>query len=148
MPSTKWFLLAHPAFMNQLIISTQKMNDSKAKAGTNWIYHSDIKRHFTLVRQITERIPQDPSSADFRLGNALGQRYKLWFRAKFLQQYRVFFRYSSMRKIIVYGWMNVPKTLRAYGSKTDAYLVFKKMLESGRVPNSWDELVAESKRIS
>lgn len=148
MPSTEWFLLSHPAFMNQLIISTQKMADAKAKAGVDWIHHSDAKRHFTLTRQITERIPEDPSSPEFRLGNALGQKYKLWFRAKFLQQYRVFFRYSSMRKILVYGWVNDPKTLRSYGSKTDAYLVFKKMLESGRVPNNWDELVAESKRLS
>lgn len=148
MPSTEWFLLAHPAFMNQLIISTQKMSDAKDKAGADWTQHSDVKRHFTLTRQITERIPQDPSSADFRLGNALGQKYKLWFRAKFLQQYRIFFRYSSLRNIIVYAWVNDPSTLRAVGSKTDAYLVFKRMLESGRVPNNWDELVAESKRLN
>jgi toxin YhaV len=82
------------------------------------------------------------------LGNALGQKYKLWFRAKFLQQYRIFFRYSSLRNIIVYGWVNDPTTLRAYGSKTDAYFVFRKMLESGKVPNNWDELVAESKKLS
>jgi len=148
MASTEWFLLAHPAFMNQLITSSQKMAYAKAKAGTDWIYHSDVKRHFTLTHQITERIPQDPSSADFRLGNALGQKYRLWFRAKFLQQYRIFFRYSSIRNIIVYGWVNDPTTLRAYGSKTDAYRVFKRMLESGRVPNNWDELIAESKRLN
>jgi toxin YhaV len=44
--------------------------------------------------------------------------------------------------------VNNDDTLRAYGSKTDAYLVFRKMLESGKVPNSWDELMAESKRLS
>jgi len=148
MASTEWFLLAHPAFMNQFSISTQKMASAKAKAGVDWIHHSDVKRHFALTRLVTERIPEDPSSPEFRLGNTLGQKYKLWFRAKFLQQYRIFFRYSGLRKIIVYGWVNDPTTLRAYGSKTDAYLVFKKMLESGRVPNDWDELIAESKRLS
>jgi toxin YhaV len=65
-----------------------------------------------------------------------------------LQQYRVFFRYSTKSEIIAYGWVNDEESLRAYGSKTDAYLVFKKMLESGRVPNDWDELIAESKRLS
>ena len=148
MPERKWFLLAHPAFMNQLRISTEKMAEAKARAGAEWMYHTDVKRHFALARQITERIPHNPSSTEFRLGNALGEKYKLWFRAKFLQQYRIFFRYSSIRSIIVYGWVNDPKTLRSYGSKTDAYLVFKKMLESGRVPNDWDELVAESKKLS
>jgi toxin YhaV len=124
------------------------MADAKAKAEVNWISHSDVKRHFTLTRMITEKIPQNPASADFRLGNALGQKYRLWFRAKFLQQYRIFFRYSSIRNIIVYAWVNDPATLRAYGSKTDAYQVFRKMLESGKVPNNWDELIAESKRLS
>jgi toxin YhaV len=148
MPTTEWSLLAHPAFMTQLEISRQKMAHAKAKAGVGWVSHSDVKRHFTLTRMITEVIPQDPSSVEFRLGNALGQKYRFWFRAKFFQQYRIFFRYSSIRNIIVYAWVNDPATLRAYGSKTDAYLVFKKMLEAGKVPNSWDELVAESKRLS
>jgi toxin YhaV len=148
MPATEWSLLAHPAFMTQLEISRQKMADAKAKAEVNWISHSDVKRHFTLTRMITEKIPQNPASADFRLGNALGQKYRLWFRAKFLQQYRIFFRYSSIRNIIVYAWVNDPANLRAYGSKTDAYQVFRKMLESGKVPNNWDELIAESKRLS
>ena len=55
---------------------------------------------------------------------------------------------DGMRNILVYGWVNDENTLRSYGSKTDAYVVFKKMLESGKVPNSWDELIAESKRLS
>ncbi|NDC19558.1 MAG: hypothetical protein EBZ87_04745 [Microbacteriaceae bacterium] len=50
--------------------------------------------------------------------------------------------------MIAYGWVNDEEILRSFGSKTDAYLVFKKMLESGRIPNDWDELIAESKRLS
>ncbi|WP_448228818.1 type II toxin-antitoxin system YhaV family toxin [Pseudoxanthomonas mexicana] len=33
-------------------------------------------------------------------------------------------------------------TLRAYGSRTDAYVTFKKMLESGRPPDDWKALRA------
>jgi toxin YhaV len=141
-----WLLLAHPAFLSQLDASRLKVNSAKAKVDLQSNFA--VKRHFALVRQITARIPQNPSSSEFRLGNTLGPKYKLWFRAKFLQQYRIFFRYSSLRSIIVYGWVNDENTLRSYGSKTDAYAVFKKMLESGKVPNSWDELMAESKRLS
>jgi toxin YhaV len=148
MSSTPWSLFAHPAFIYQLEISRQKMAHARASDGADWFSHSDVKRHFTLTRQITERIPQDPSSTEYRLGNSLGEKYRFWFRAKFLQQYRIFFRYSSIRNIIVYAWVNDPATLRAYGSRTDAYQVFRKMLESGKVPNNWDELVAESKRLS
>lgn len=146
MTAPNWLLLAHPAFLSQLEASRLKVNSAKAKADLQSNFA--VKRHFALVRQITARIPQNPSSSEFRLGNTLGPKYKLWFRAKFLQQYRIFFRYSSLRSIIVYGWVNDENTLRSYGSKTDAYAVFKKMLESGKVPNSWDELLAESKRLS
>lgn len=47
-----------------------------------------------------------------------------WFRAKFFQQYRLFFCYHQASKIIVYAWVNIEATLRAYDSKTDAYQVF------------------------
>jgi toxin YhaV len=32
--------------------------------------------------------------------------------------------------------------LRAYGSKSDAYAVFARMLASGQPPDSWDKLMA------
>lgn len=35
-----------------------------------------------------------------------------WFRAKFFQQYRRFFRYHQASKIIVYAWVNIEATLR------------------------------------
>lgn len=119
-----------------------------SKFGGDWLQTQSGKQFVALKHVVIERIPSNPTNAEFRLGKALGENYRHWFRGKFLQQYRVFFRYSTRSQAIVYGWVNDPETLRAYGSKTDAYLVFKKMLESGRVPNSWDELVAESKRIS
>jgi toxin YhaV len=75
----------------------------------------------------------------------LGDEHKHWFRAKFFQQYRLFFRFDSESKIIVYAWVNDEKNKRAYGSKTDAYRVFEKMLNSGHPPDSWDHLLDEAK---
>jgi len=119
-----------------------------AKYGNNWVTTAAGKKFLALNHLVRERIPSNPSNPELRLGNALGENYRHWFRGKFLQQYRVFFRYSTRSQVIVYAWVNNPETLRAYGSKTDAYLVFKKMLESGRVPNNWDELIEESKKLS
>jgi len=119
-----------------------------AQYGNNWVTTAAGKKFLALNYMFRERIPSNPSNPEFRLGNALGENYRHWFRGKFLQQCRVFFRYSTKSQIIAYGWVNNDQTLRAYGSKTDAYLVFKKMLESGRVPNDWDELIAELKRLS
>ena len=119
-----------------------------AQYGNNWVTTAAGKKFLALNYVVRERIPSNPSNPEFRLGNALGENYRHWFRGKFLQQCRVFFRYSTKSEIIAYGWVNDEESLRAYGSKTDAYLVFKKMLESGRIPNDWDELIAESKRLS
>lgn len=33
-----------------------------------------------------------------------------WFRAKFFQQYRLFFRYHRAQRIIVYAWVNDEQT--------------------------------------
>lgn len=42
-------------------------------------------------------------------------------------------------------WVNDEQSKRAYGSDTDAYEVFKKMLQNGNPPDSWDKLLAEVK---
>ena len=81
----------------------------------------------------------------YRQGATLGDDRKHWFRAKFFQQYRLFFRFHQTSKIIVYAWVNDEDTKRAYDSNTDAYLVFKKMLDRGYPPDEWDELLAAAK---
>jgi len=40
--------------------------------------------------------------------------------------------------------MNDDKTLRAYGSKTDAYATFKEMLEDGNPPDNFDVRLEEA----
>ena len=43
---------------------------------------------------------------------------KHWFRAKFFQQYRLFFRYHAGSKVVVFAWVNDENTLRSSGSKS------------------------------
>ena len=93
-------------------------------------------------------IPQDPSRPEYRQGNTLGEGRKYWFRAKFFQQYRLFFRFHAPSKVIVYAWVNDDKTKRAYQSNDDAYRVFRKMLESGHPPDDWDRLLTEARAES
>ena len=89
-------------------------------------------------------IPQDPSRSEYRQGATLGTDRKHWFRAKFFQQYRLFFRYHAGAKMIVYAWVNDDDTKRAYESSDDAYRVFRKMLESGHPPDDWDQLLGQA----
>ena len=87
--------------------------------------------------------PEDPSRADYRQGGTLGEDRKHWFRAKLGGgRFRLFFRYSSSAKIIIYAWVNDETTLRTYGAKTDAYAVFRKMLDKGNPPDDWAALLA------
>ncbi|MBD2652009.1 type II toxin-antitoxin system YhaV family toxin [Synechocystis sp. FACHB-383] len=90
-------------------------------------------------------IPQDPTRNEYRQGSTLGDDYKHWFRAKFFQQYRLFFRYHQESKIILLGWVNDENSKRAYDSSTDAYKLFRKMLESGHPPDNWNDLLVEAK---
>lgn len=75
----------------------------------------------------------------------MGDEHKHWFRAKFFQQYRLFFRYHAPSKVIVFAWVNDEDTRRAYESSDDAYRVFRKMLESGHPPDDWGQLLAEAR---
>ena len=89
-------------------------------------------------------IPQDPTRPDYRQGHTLGEEHKHWFRARFFQQYRLFFRFHAPSKIIVFAWVNDEDTRRAYEGSDDAYRVFRKMLANGHPPGDWDSLLAQA----
>ncbi|KXV79940.1 toxin, partial [Acetobacter malorum] len=75
----------------------------------------------------------------------LGKAHKHWFRAKFGNgRFRLFFRYDSATKVIIFAWVNDNNSLRTYGAKTDAYKVFQGMLEGGNPPDGWTELSKEA----
>jgi len=101
-----------------------------------------------ILKLASEVIPQDPTLPVYRQGNTLGNDHKHWLRAKFFQQYRLFFRYHEASKIIVYAWVNDEDTKRAYESKNHAYQVFSKMLKQGHPPDDWESLVKEAKEKS
>jgi toxin YhaV len=88
-----------------------------------------------------EQIPQDPTINRYRQGSTLGEKLKHWFREKFGNgRFRLFFRYDSKSKVIIYAWVNDSQTLRQYGSKSDAYVVFAGMLKNGNPPDTWELL--------
>ncbi len=141
-----WTLYAHPLFAKQYLDLKEKVEALKAQDPKGYVNKNATKRLAAIHKLAYEIIPLDPASSDYRQGNTLGDNNKHWFRAKFFQQYRLFFRYHAESKIIVYAWVNDEKNKRDYGSKSDAYKVFAKMLKSGNPPDSWDELVKEASR--
>lgn len=90
-----------------------------------------------------DKIPRDPANARYRQGSTLGGGRQHWFRGKTGNgRYRLFYRYQTSARIIVYAWVNDEQTLRTRGSSSDAYAVFARMLNKGNPPDDWDSLVA------
>ena len=106
--------------------------------------HPATKRLAAIYRLVTEIIPADPGAPTFRQGNTLGKANRQWFSAGFHERYRLFFRFRSDARTIVYAWVNDAETLRTRGARNDAYAVFKRMLEAGAPPSDWDHLLRES----
>jgi toxin YhaV len=143
-----WHIFAHPLFINQLEELSIKVERLRQKYPQDYQHKNATKRLAAINKLAFEIIPQDPTRPEYRQGNTLGSEYKHWFRAKFFQQYRLFFRYHQQSKIIVYAWVNDEKSKRSYESKTDAYRVFKKLLESGNPPDDWKMLLEQAKDLN
>ena len=140
-----WAIFAHPLFLDQVETLTRQVEILKQKDPASYVRKNPAKRLAAIAKLAFSVIPQDPSRPEYRLGGSLGGAHKHWFRAKFFQQYRLFFRYHAVGKVIVYAWVNDETTKRAYESSADAYRVFRRMLESGRPPDDWDHLLAEAR---
>ncbi|MFZ1546712.1 MAG: type II toxin-antitoxin system YhaV family toxin [Candidatus Nitrotoga sp.] len=139
-----WTVFAHPLFLVQLEVLARQVEVSKQKDPVMYVKKNVSKRLAAITKLAFDVIPQDPTRPEYRQGNTLGDEHKHWFRAKFLQQYRLFFRFHAPSKIIVFVWINDEDTKRAYESSDDAYRVFRKMLESGHPPDDWNQLIAEA----
>lgn len=143
-----WTVFAHPLFLDQLDELTRQVEELRRKDPSGFIKKNATKRLAAIAKLAFEVIPQDPARSEYRQGNTLGEDHRHWFRAKFFQQYRIFFRYHAQSRVIVFAWVNDEDTKRAYESGDDAYKVFRKMLEGGRPPDNWDLLLAESRAAS
>ncbi len=143
-----WTVFAHPLFVAQLQALTDQVTALQAKDPQGYTRKNATKRLAAIRQLALEVIPQDPTRPEYRQGNTLGDAHRHWFRAKFFQQYRLFFRFHAASRIIVLAWVNDEDTRRAYESPDDAYRVFRKMLDSGHPPGDWDELLTQARGVS
>jgi toxin YhaV len=138
-----WTILAHPLFLAQVeklvAAAGAESSDPKTAAGPN----TKLLAH--LLDLAFDKVPRDPGNSAFRHGGTLGDDRRHWFRAKTGNgRYRLFYRYQSSARVIVYAWVNDENSLRTYGSRTDAYSVFGGMLDEGNPPDDWDALVSSA----
>jgi toxin YhaV len=132
-----WTIYAHPLLLAQLEALARQV----PKSGPP---NNAAKVLTWAVRAIFDEIPQDPARETYRQGGALGDENRHWFRDKYAGRFRLFFRYSSGAKIIVFAWVNDEDTKRTYGAKNDAYAVFRDMLAAGNPPGTWNDLLKQA----
>ncbi len=140
-----WTVFAHPLFLAQIEALAQQVEAFKQKDPVGYVKKNASNRLAAITKLAFDVIPQDPTRPEYRQGGTLGDEHKHWFRAKFFQQYRLFFRYHAPSKVIVFAWVNDEDTKCAYESSDDAYRVFRKILENGHPPDDWHQLLAEAR---
>ncbi|MBI1390959.1 MAG: type II toxin-antitoxin system YhaV family toxin [bacterium] len=143
-----WTLFAHPLFLDQLEELIQQVEAQKKKNPRGYTKKNAAKRLAAIAKLAFDVIPRDPAKPEYRQGGALGDERKHWFRAKYFQQYRLFFRYHAQSKIIVCAWVNDENAKRAYKSPNDAYRIFRQMLDRGHPPDDWGDLLKEARTES
>ncbi|MCL2162056.1 MAG: type II toxin-antitoxin system YhaV family toxin [Betaproteobacteria bacterium] len=140
-----WVLLFHDAVIGQLCrlqaAAERALRNAPEKAASN----ANVKLFRALSHLILDVVPSNPARDEYRQGNTLGLAYRHWRRAKIGRRFRLFFRYDSKARVIVFAWINDEQTLRSSGSQSDPYAIFEKMLSRGNPPDDWAALVAASK---
>lgn len=140
-----WTLLLHECLIEQLQRLEQAADRALARNPEEAASNANVKLFRALSRLILETIPEDPTREEYRQGNTMGPAFRHWRRAKIGRRFRLFFRFDSKAKVIVFAWVNDEQTLRSAGSRSDPYAVFKKMLHRGHPPDDWAALVKDSK---
>jgi toxin YhaV len=142
-----WTLLFHEAVVGQVKRLAAASERARKADPKNFRSNANVKLFAAVGKLMLEVIPANPGRPEYRQGNTLGEGYRHWFRAKFLGRFRLYFRYDSRARIIVYAWVNDERTLRQRGSWSDPYEVFRRLLAAGSPPNDWTALV-ELRRVA
>jgi len=139
-----WTLLFHDCLIAQLQKLDAAATRAQAQDTTGYVANANVKLFAALSQLILETVPSDPNRDEYRQGNTMGAAFRHWRRAKVGRRFRLFFRFDSKNRIIIFAWVNDEHTLRSSGAKTDPYVVFQKMLKAGYPPDDWDALLAGS----
>lgn len=141
-----WTLLFHDCVIEQLQRLHTAAQRAEMKDPKNYADNANVKLLRALSHLMLDVVPLDPANDFYRQGNTLGTNYRHWRRAKIGRRFRLFFRYDTKSKVIVFAWVNDDQTLRAAGSKSDPYAIFEKMLKRGKPPDGWNALVAACRK--
>lgn len=145
MQSHGWNLLFHDCLIEQLQKLQAAAQRAQAQDPAGFASNANVKLFNALSLLMLETVPDDPNREEYRQGNTMGPAFRHWRRAKVGRRFRLFFRFDTKTRIIIFAWVNDENTLRSSGSKSDPYAVFQRMLQRGYPPDDWAALAAEAK---
>lgn len=142
-----WEILLFKIFYDQYLELTSVVKSLRDKNPTGYKSHPKTKLLAKIQFVIKEDVPADPLHKKFMLSKTL-TKHKEWRRVKkgLPPRYRLFFRFYSGNKNIIFAWMNDGTSIRKEGDKYDVYNVFLKLLKNRVIPNQYEELLSDSHR--
>jgi toxin YhaV len=102
-----WILLFHECIVEQLRKLHAAVERAQRSDPQGFEGNANVKLFRALSQLILETVPTNPARDEYRQGNTLGREYRHWRRAKIGKRFRLFFRYDSRAKTIVFAWVNV-----------------------------------------
>lgn len=141
-----WEILFYQIFYEQYKRLINHVKTLRKKNPVDYKSHPQTKLLASIQKVIKQDVPTDPFHRKFILGKTLGKKYQIWRRVKhgLPQRYRMFFRFHSKCKNIVFVWLNSEGYLRNKGDKHDVYVVFKKLLGNKKIPRDYGDLIVRS----
>jgi hypothetical protein len=112
-----WRTFVHPLFEKQLEKLTRQVERLESRDPKGYAAHPATKILSTINYYIREAIPRDPAPEP-QSGH--------WMQVRFHGRYRLFYRISRERRVIVYVWVG-----NDHDSKSGAFGMFRTMLERG-----------------
>jgi toxin YhaV len=143
-----WTILFHTDFQLQWEDLTAKAVKLKSRLDPkDFVTHPDVKLLKAIDSGIRDKIPTDPFASHFSLRKPLN-KYGRLKKMGLPQRYRLFFRAFADQRVIIILWLGFPRkegdspqaTLR---ERRDCYQVFSRMVASGKLPDSYESLIAE-----
>ena len=140
-----WYLLFHECLSEQLQKLHSAASRAKQQDPQGFDSNANARLFDPLSTLIFEVVPSDPNREEYRQGNTMGGAFRHWRRVKIGRRFRLFFRFDSKSKVIIFASVNDETTLRSSSSKSDPYAVLQRMLERGHPPDDWASLVSASR---
>jgi toxin YhaV len=134
-----WTIVFYADFQLQWEDLTAKVVKLKSKLDPqDFVAHPDVKLLKAIDSGIRDKISVDPFARHFSLRKPLHQYGRLK-KIGLPQRYRLFFRAFTEQKVIIVLWLGFP---RKAGDRRDCYQVFSRMVANGKLPDSYESLVA------